>query len=169
MQQKINLKIKRREGFRPFASSVMEEFVGEYFSPAVYSPYMLFVSYFNGRYRNILPDDYENMGIKGKLEFKKSLFPAVTHVDFSSRIQSVNQETNPLFYGLIKEFYKITGCPMILNTSFNLRGEPIVATPEDAYRCFVKTDMDYLVMGNFFIERKKQKYKEEIDLDKLND
>lgn len=169
MQQKINLKIKRREGFRPFASSVMEEFVEEYFSPAIYSPYMLFVSYFKGRYRNILPDGYENIGVKGKLEFKKSLFPAVTHVDFSSRIQSVNQKTNPLFYGLIKEFYKITGCPMILNTSFNLRGEPIVATPEDAYRCFVKTDMDYLVIGNFFIERKKQKYKEEIDLDKLND
>jgi carbamoyltransferase len=136
MQQILNLKIKFREGFRPFAPAVLEEDAGQYFVPAAFSPYMLFVSQVKEEYRKI--------------------FPAITHVDYSSRIQTVRKQDNPLFWNLINEFKKITGHGVLINTSFNVREEPIVCTPEDAYRCFMKCGIDFLVIGNYLFEKKLQ-------------
>jgi carbamoyltransferase len=136
MQQILNLKIKCREGFRPFAPAVLAEDAGQYFVPATSSPYMLFVSQVKEEYRKI--------------------FPAITHVDNSSRIQTVKKQDNPLFWNLINEFKKITGHGILINTSFNVRDEPIVCTPEDAYRCFMKCGMDFLVIGNYLFDKKQQ-------------
>jgi carbamoyltransferase len=158
MQSVINEKIKFRESFRPFAPSVLLEEAKEYFEIDHESPYMLFAV-------PVKEDKKENTAvnskIKGlsKLRIKRSEIAAVTHVDYSARVQTVSKEDNSLFHELIRRFYEDHGCPVLVNTSFNVKGEPIVCTPEDAYRCFMKTEMDYLVMGSFLIEKKDNNIK----------
>ncbi len=158
MQSKMNLKIKFRESFRPFAPSMLEEYTGEYFDFHHPSPYMLLVYNINEKYR--VPGTAEDQAKKGlaKLSIKRSTVPAITHVDYSARLHTVNAETNPFYYAVISEFYKLTGCPVIINTSFNVRGEPIVESPEDAYRCFMRTNMDYLVLEDFLVEKQQQDF-----------
>ncbi len=158
MQSKMNLKIKFRESFRPFAPSMLEEYTSEYFDFCQPSPYMLLVYDINQKYR--LPVEEEMRTKKGlaKLPVKRSTVPAITHVDYSARLHTVNRDTNPFYYEVLSEFHKLTGCPVIINTSFNVRGEPIVESPEDAYRCFMRTNMDYLVLENFLIEKQEQDF-----------
>ena len=164
MQKRLNLKIKFREGFRPFAPSVLEEDIEEYFELNCSSPYMLLVAPVQKKRRRSLPDNYEHLGLYDKLYQLRSDVPAVTHVDFSARIQSVNKDVNLKFWKLINAFKEKTGYGIIVNTSFNIRGEPIVCTPEDAYNCFMKTDMDYLVLGDYLFSKHEQyKLKEEKD------
>ena len=162
MQSIMNLKIKFRESFRPFAPSVLEEYVSDYFTIDRPSPYMLLVADVKEDKRIPIPEDKKNLFGIDLLNIPKSVIPAVTHVDYSARIQTVKEETNPKYYKLIKKFYEKTGCPVIINTSFNVRGEPIVRTPQEAYICFMRTNMDYLVLGNFLIDKKKQKMLKEI-------
>lgn len=157
MQEILNLKIKFRESFRPFAPSVLRERVSEYFELQDESPYMLLVApVASSRRKAFSPRDQELFGLH-KLLTVRSEIPAVTHVDFSARVQTVTADYNPLFYRLIKQFDEKYGCPVIINTSFNVRGEPIVCTPEDAYLCFMRTNMDFLVLANFLLEKKEQK------------
>ena len=156
MQKKMNLKIKYREGFRPFAPSVLEEDIANYFELDRPSPYMLLVIPVNGDRLLPLPEDYHSMELYEKLYHLRSDIPAVTHIDYSARIQSVNKVVNPRYWTLINEFKKLTGYGVIINTSFNVRGEPIVCTPEDAYRCFMRTEMDYLVIGNHLFAKDQQ-------------
>lgn len=156
MQKKLNLKIKYREGFRPFAPSVLEEDVSEYFDLDRESPYMLLVAPIREDKKLPLPEGYHAKPLYERLYFLRSDLPAITHIDYSARIQSVSHETNPRYWELINEFKKLTGYGVIVNTSFNVRGEPIVCTPEDAYRCFMRTEMDYLVMGNYVLNKKDQ-------------
>jgi carbamoyltransferase len=156
MQKKLNLKIKYRESFRPFAPAVLAEDVQEYFDTGTASPYMLLVAPVKKERRKSLPENYDALDLKSKLYLQRSDIPAVTHVDFSARIQTVHQQTNPVFYELLQSFKKITGYSLLVNTSFNVRGEPIVCTAEDAYRCFMRTDMDYLVIGNYLFSKKDQ-------------
>jgi carbamoyltransferase len=153
MQSIINLKIKFRESFRPFAPTVILEKAGEYFGLKCESPYMLLVSPVEEikREKNVPAAE----GLE-KLKIKRSSIPAVTHVDYSARVQTVKRSDNHLYYDMINQFYKDHGCPLVINTSFNVRGEPIVCTPHDAYRCFMRTNMDYLIMGSFLIDKKKQ-------------
>ncbi|MBF0515647.1 MAG: carbamoyltransferase [Nitrospirae bacterium] len=172
MQKRLNLKIKFRESFRPFAPSVLSEDLPEYFTTSTPSPYMLFISDVVSNRINPRPDNYPQMSIKEKLYHVRSDLPAITHLDYSARIQSVHKETNPRYHKLITKFKDKTGYGVIVNTSFNVRGEPIVCTPEDAYRCFMRTEMDYLVMGNFIFDKKDQRrwheardWKEEFGLD----
>ena len=158
MQSKLNLKIKFRESFRPFAPSLLEEKTKEYFDFNHPSPYMLLVYDVNNEKRKKLSDkDPTKKGLE-KLNIKRSNVPAITHVDYSARIHTVDKESNPYYYSVIDEFYKLTGCPIIINTSFNVRGEPIVNSPEDAYRCFMRTNMDYLVLEDFLIEKYTQDF-----------
>jgi carbamoyltransferase len=164
MQKKLNLKIKYRESFRPFAPAVLTEDVQEYFEIDSTSPYMLMVAPVKKERRSPLPENYDTLDLKSKLYQLRSDIPAVTHVDFSARIQTVHQETNPVFYELLQSFKKITGYSLLVNTSFNVRGEPIVCTAEDAYRCFMRTDMDYLVIDNYLFSKKDQpEWKEKDD------
>lgn len=156
MQKIMNLKIKFRESFRPFAPSLLEEKVSDYFDYNYPSNYMLLVYNVKKDKIKVKPDLVEKEEGLKKLDIEKSVIPAVTHVDFSSRIHTVDKETNPFFYNIINEFYKETGCPVIINTSFNVRGEPIVNTPEDAYQCFKHTNMDYLLLENYLIKKTKQ-------------
>ncbi len=156
MQKKLNLKIKNREGFRPFAPSVLAEDVNEYFELKNDSPYMLFVAPLQAKYKEALPTNYKELQLFDKLYTKRSKLPAITHVDFSARIQTVHQQTNKNYYDLINEYKNQTGVGVIVNTSFNVRGEPIVCSPEDAYRCFMSTDLDYLVIDTFVFEKTKQ-------------
>lgn len=156
MQKKLNLKIKYRESFRPFAPSVLAEDCGKYFEHEGISPYMLLVKPVQPSTRKPLPANYASLNLKDKLYYERSSLPAITHIDFSARIQTVHQDTNPKYYELIGAFKKLTGCSVIVNTSFNVRGEPIVNTAEDAYRCFMRTEMDYLVVGNYLFEKKQQ-------------
>jgi carbamoyltransferase len=156
MQKKLNLKIKYREGFRPFAPSVLEEDIGEYFDLDRESPYMLLVAPIREDKKIPLPDGYHEKPLYDRLYFLRSDLPAITHIDYSARIQSVSHETNPRYWDLINEFKKLTGYGVIVNTSFNVRGEPIVCTPTDAYRCFMRTEMDYLVLGNYILDKKDQ-------------
>ncbi|MFN1835871.1 carbamoyltransferase [Balneola sp. MJW-20] len=156
MQKKLNLKIKYRESFRPFAPSVLAEEAFTYFDLEGYSPYMLLVQPVGEEYWNELPEHYHKMPLREKLAYERSDYPAITHIDFSARIQTVHKETNPRYWKLIKAFEDRTGCAMVVNTSFNVRGEPIVCTPEDAYRCFMNTEMDYLVMGDYVFDKKDQ-------------
>jgi carbamoyltransferase len=156
IQKRMNLKIKYRESFRPFAPSVLEEYSPDYFDSPVRSPYMLLVADVATARRIELPAGYHKQSIRDKLYFVRSDIPAVTHLDYSARFQTVSRQTNPRFWQLIDEFRKITGYPVVVNTSFNVRGEPIVCTPEDAYRCFMRTDMDYLVLGDFLFSKKDQ-------------
>ena len=156
MQKKLNVKIKYREGFRPFAPSVMEEDIAEYFELAAASPYMLLVAPVNKLRRKALPEGFEHGSLWEKLYHLRSDIPAVTHIDFSARIQSVSRQTNERYWNLIRAFKQRTGCGVIVNTSFNVRGEPIVCTPDDAYRCFMRTEMDWLVIGNHVFEKARQ-------------
>lgn len=149
MQQKVNLKIKYREGFRPFAPAIIAESASDYFNLDISSPYMLLVSFIHEKWKKQLPPNYYQLPLIERLYTERSALQAITHLDFSARVQTVHQETNAKFYELISEFEKKTGYPLLLNTSFNVRGEPIVNTPYDAYKCFMSTDMDYLVIENF--------------------
>jgi len=157
MQELMNLKIKFRESFRPFAPSALEERAGDFFELGAGSPYMLLtVPVKKEITREMSGEEQKRFGLD-KLRVVRSSIPAVTHVDYSARIQTVSEDDNPLYYRMIKKFDEKYGCPVIINTSFNVRGEPIVCTPEDAYRCFMRTNMDYLLMGNFLLEKKEQK------------
>ena len=172
MQSIMNLKIKYRESFRPFAPSVLEEDVSSQFEIDKKSPYMLLVSPVKKELCKKLTDKEENLFGIEKLNIPKSVLPAITHVDYSARVQTVSNETNPRYYGLIKAFKKRTGCSMLVNTSFNVRGEPIVCTPQDAYRCFMRTEMDVLVLQNQILFKEEQPkveknetWRQEFDLD----
>jgi carbamoyltransferase len=149
MQKKLNLKIKYREGFRPFAPSVLAEKVADYFELEAESPYMLLVAPVKKERRKKLPANYLELPLWERLYFERSDVQSITHLDFSARIQTVHKETNPRYWTLIEAFEKQTGYGLVVNTSFNVRGEPIVCTPHDAYRCFMSTEMDYLVVGDF--------------------
>jgi carbamoyltransferase len=156
MQSIMNFKIKYRESFRPFAPSVLSERVNEYFELDRESPYMLIVAPLAEHTRiDMTEDERALFGIE-KLNVSRSTLPAITHVDYSARIQTVHQETNPRYHALISEFERQTECAVVVNTSFNVRGEPIVCTPSDAYRCFMRTEMDYLVVENFLLDKTKQ-------------
>ncbi len=156
MQKKLNLKIKYREGFRPFAPIVLAEEVSNYFEHTDISPYMLIVKPVKKSRQHPYPADFKGKEILEKLYFLRSDMPAITHVDYSARLQTIHKETNERLHKLLQAFKSKTGYPVLVNTSFNVRGEPIVNTPEDSYRCFMRTDMDYLVVGNFIFDKKKQ-------------
>ncbi|MEP6727957.1 MAG: carbamoyltransferase [Bacteroidota bacterium] len=164
MQKKLNLKIKYREGFRPFAPAVLAEDAQEYFELSEPSPYMMFVKPVKKSRRITSSSDFASQPLSEKLSYIRSDLPAVTHIDYSARVQTVHKETNPLFWQLLQSFKQLTGCAVLINTSFNVRGEPIVNTPQDAYRCFMRTEMDCLVMGNFIFHKKDQpEWKEKKD------
>lgn len=175
MQSKLNLKIKYRESFRPFAPSVLAERRTDYFEIDCESPYMLLCAPIQRKLREKFELQEELKENEGNLlpivNRKRSVLPAVTHVDYSARIQTVTEKCNPQYYGIIKEFEKLTGCGVIINTSFNVRGEPIVCTPEDAYKCFMRTEMDVLVINHFMLYKEEQKswndetWKDEFELD----
>ena len=156
MQSVMNLKIKYRESFRPFAPSVLRERVSEWFDLDTDSPYMLLVADVNESKRRTMTDEEKQLWGIEKLNVKRSEIPAVTHVDYSARIQTVRRETNPLYWDILEAFRQRTGCPVLVNTSFNVRGEPIVCSPADSYRCFMRTEMDYLVLENFILDKKDQ-------------
>ena len=171
MQKNLNLKVKYRESFRPFAPSILREDVNKWFKIDVDSPYMLLVAdVIDSKKINMTDAEKKLFGID-KLNIKRSDIPAVTHVDYSARIQTVHKETNPMYFSLIKKFKEKTNCPVLINTSFNIRGEPIVNTPEDAFNCFMGTELDKLVIGNCFLDKKdqdqnlKKDYKNQFELD----
>ena len=157
MQEVMNLKIKFRESFRPFAPSVIIEKVSDYFELDRESPYMLLVAPVRKEIRREMTEEEQQLFGLDKLHIRRSTVPAITHIDYSARIQTVDNEINPLYHKMISKFYEKYGCAVIINTSFNVRGEPIVCTPEDAFRCFMRTNMDYLIMGNFLLDKKDQK------------
>ena len=172
MQSVMNLKIKYRESFRPFAPAVLAEKVSEYFDIKAKSPYMLIVADVLKKHRIEMTAEQEKLFGIEKLNVPRSSLPAITHVDYSARIQTVHSETNPRFYSLLTQFDQLTGCPVLVNTSFNVRGEPIVHTPEDAFRCFMRTEMDFLVLENYILDKKDQtpiekddSWKQEFELD----
>ncbi len=171
MQKNLNLKVKFRESFRPFAPSVLKEDLKKWFTLNIDSPYMLLVSKVAKDKKIEMTDEQKKLFGIDKLNVKRSYIPAVTHVDYTARVQTVDKNTNKKFYDLINKFKKKTGCPLIINTSFNVRGEPIVNTPTDAFKCFMGTNLDYLVIGNFILEKKKQNkdllkdYKNKFELD----
>lgn len=164
MQSVMNLKIKFRESFRPFAPSVLAEKVSEYFELDRESPYMLLTAPVVEHLRKKPPPEQEHLAGLDKLNVARSGIPAVTHIDYSARIQTVSRDDHPLYYDMIEQFYKKTGCPVIINTSFNVRGEPIVCRPGEAYRCFIRTNMDYLVLGSFLLAKSDQK-PQEVDIE----
>jgi carbamoyltransferase len=156
MQSMLNLKVKYRESFRPFAPSVLREDAAQWFELDADSPYMLLVAdVVEAKRRAMTPEEQQLFGIE-KLNVPRSDIPAVTHVDYSARIQTVHRETNPRYHALISTFKERTGCPVIVNTSFNVRGEPIVCTPEDAFRCFMGTEIESLAVGNCFLHKQEQ-------------
>jgi len=157
MQSVMNLKIKFRESFRPFAPSVLNEYVSDYFEIDHPSPYMLLVAFVRPEKRREMTEAEQQLWGIDKLNIVRSEIPAITHVDYSARLQTVHETTNPLYYKMIRAFYELTGCPVIVNTSFNVRGEPIVCSPLDAYTCFMRTEMDYLVMENYILDKREQK------------
>ena len=171
MQKNLNLKVKYRESFRPFAPSVLREDLSKWFNMNVDSPYMLLVANINSDKKIEMTDEQKKLFGIDKLNIKRSEIPAVTHVDYSARIQTVTRDTNSRYYDLISKFKEKTGCPVIVNTSFNVRGEPIVNTPTDAFNCFMGTELDYLVIGNCILEKMKQNpnlkkdYTKEFELD----
>lgn len=157
MQEIMNLKIKFRESFRPFAPSVLRERAADFFDIDSESPYMLIVAPVKETIRRVMTrQEQEYFGLD-KLHVVRSSIPAVTHVDYSARVQTVTRESNPVYYEMIASFSEKYGCSVIINTSFNVRGEPIVCMPEDAFLCFMRTNMDYLVMGNYLLNKEKQK------------
>jgi carbamoyltransferase len=171
MQKQLNLKVKYRESFRPFAPSVLREDVGEWFEHYIDSPYMLLVADVQkDKRRTMTVEEKALFGIE-KLNVSRSSVPAITHIDYSARIQTVHKDTNPLYHALISNFKNMTGCPLIVNTSFNVRGEPIVCTPKDAFKCFMGTDLDVLALGNFLLIKEQQdktlkkNYEESYELD----
>lgn len=171
MQTTMNLKIKFRESFRPFAPSVLSEFANDFFDLNHPSPYMQFVAQLNKKHRLPIESELSQQNKSGLelLKLKRSKLPAITHVDYSARIQTVQKDTNPRFYGLIEAFLDITQYPILINTSFNVRGEPIVCSPEDAYRCFMRTNIDYLVIENFLFSKEEQPlFKESHDVFELD-
>jgi len=164
MQKKMNLKIKYRESFRPFAPTILAEKVSEWFDLDRESPYMLLVADVKKEKQRVMTDEEKKLWGIEKLNIIRSEIPAVTHVDYSARIQTVHKDDNPRYHSLIEKFYEKTGCPVIVNTSFNVRGEPIVESPLDAYKCFMRTEMDNLAMGNFlFYKNEQPKFNDEID------
>ena len=171
MQKNLNLKVKYRESFRPFAPSVLREDLSDWFEMNVDSPYMLLVANINPNKKIEMNDEQKNLFGIDKLNVKRSDIPAVTHVDYSARIQTVTKNTNSRYYDLISKFKEKTGCPIIINTSFNVRGEPIVNTPKDAFNCFMGTELDYLVIGDCILDKSKQDpnlkkdYTKEFELD----
>ena len=171
MQKKLNMKVKFRESFRPFAPSILDKHLDKWFELDVPSPYMLLVANVNKNLCKELNEDEQELFGIDRLNINRSSIPAVTHVDYSARIQTVHRETNPYYYDLLNEFYELTSCPLVINTSFNVRGEPIVCTPEDAYKCFMGTDLDALVIGHFFLMKENQphelidNYKDKYELD----
>ena len=171
MQKNLNLKVKYRESFRPFAPSILREDVSNWFDINVDSPYMLLVANINSDKKIEMTEEQKKLFGIDKLNIKRSEVPAVTHVDYSARIQTVNKDTNNRYYDLISKFKEKTGCPIIVNTSFNVRGEPIVNTPTDAFNCFMGTELDYLIIGNCILDKNKQDknlkkdYKSEFELD----
>ena len=171
MQKILNLKVKYRESFRPFAPSVLRESVNDWFDLSVDSPYMLMVSNVKESKQKKMTDNEKKLFGIEKLNAIRSEIPAVTHVDYSARIQTVHLETNKKYYNLINKFKELTNCPVIINTSFNVRGEPIVNTPEEAFRCFMGTNLDNLAIGNFYLNKKNQNrnlknnYKNQFELD----
>ena len=171
MQKQLNLKVKYRESFRPFAPSVLREDVGEWFEYYADSPYMLLVADLqNNKRRTITAEEEALFGVK-KLDIPRSSVPAITHIDFSARIQTVHVDTNPRYHAVITAFKKITGCSLVVNTSFNVRGEPIVCSPTDAFNCFMGTELDVLAIGNYFLIKKEQdkkifrNYEQDYELD----
>jgi carbamoyltransferase len=156
MQAQMNLKIKFREGFRPFAPSVLRERVQDYFELDCDSPYMLLVAPVKQARQIPMTDSQDKLWGIDKLNIPRSDIPAITHIDYSARVQTVTRETNPGYYDLIRAFEERTGCAVLINTSFNVRGEPIVCTPEDAYRCFMRTHIDFLVLGPFLLDKARQ-------------
>ena len=156
MQKNLNLKVKYRESFRPFAPAILREDLSEWFEIDVDSPYMLLVANISAKKNIDMTEDQKKLFGIDKLNIKRSEIPAVTHVDYSARIQTVHKETNPKYFKLIKKFKEKTNCPVVVNTSFNVRGEPIVNTPIDAFNCFMGTELDKLVIGNCYLEKKKQ-------------
>jgi len=155
-QSVMNLKIKYRESFRPFAPSILIDDVNDYFEMEGESPYMLLVAPVQNKIRRQVTTDEERLFGIDRLNIARSEIPAVTHVDYSARVQTVSESEHPRYYNLIQAFKELTGCPVLVNTSFNVRGEPIVCTPDDAYRCFMRTEMDYLVLGNYLLDKKMQ-------------
>ena len=172
MQSVMNLKIKYRESFRPFAPSVLADKVSNYFELDHHSPYMLLVANIKEDLKIAMTEEQKQLFGIEKLNIPRSQLPAITHVDYSARVQTVHPETNPRYYQLISEFENLTGCGVLVNTSFNVRGEPIVCTPEDAYRCFMRTEMDYLVLENYVLAKtdqpqwqKDETWQQEFELD----
>lgn len=163
MQKKLNLKIKYREGFRPFAPSVKAEACQDYFELDSNSPYMLIVAPLKESRRKKMPDGYNSMPLLERLYVLRSDLPAITHIDFSARVQTIHKETNERYWKLLDTFQQKTGYGVMVNTSFNVRGEPPVCTAEDAYKCFMRTEMDYLVVGNYLLDKKAQKEWKEKD------
>jgi carbamoyltransferase len=156
MQRNLNLKIKFRESFRPFAPAVLREDAADWFELDVDSPYMLFTAAIRRDRRRAIPSDDQAMSGIDKLKIVRSELPAITHVDYSARLQTVDDNTNPMFRRLLERFKQKTGCPALINTSFNVRGEPIVCTPVDAFRCFMGNDLDLLVIGNCIVRKREQ-------------
>ena len=171
MQKNLNLKIKFRESFRPFAPSILKEDLTEWFDINTDSPYMLMVSSIKKDKTYKIDEDKKFLFGIDLLNLKRSRVPAVTHVDYSARIQTVHKETNEKYFNLLKRFKEKTNCPILVNTSFNVRGEPIVNTPLDAFNCFMGTGLDKLVIGNFYLDKKnqntnlKKNYENEFELD----
>ena len=171
MQKNLNLKVKFRESFRPFAPSILIDDIHEWFDLKVKSPYMLFVAKVNSKKKIYMTDKEKNLFGIDKLNIKRSDIPAVTHIDYSARVQTVSSKTNKKYYDLISKFKEKTSCPVIINTSFNVRGEPIVNSPKDAFNCFMGNELDYLVIGNIFIDKTQQNqnlkknYKDQYELD----
>jgi carbamoyltransferase len=158
MQKNLNLKVKYRESFRPFAPSVLKEDLSEWFDINANSPYMLFVANISPEKRIKMTNEQKKLFGIDKLNIKRSEIPAVTHIDYSARVQTVTKNTNKRYYDLISKFKEKTGCPVIVNTSFNVRGEPIVSSPTDAFNCFMGTGLDYLVIGDCILSKKEQNF-----------
>ena len=156
MQRKLNLKIKYREGFRPFAPSVLYESTKDFFDLDAVSPYMLLIADVNKERRKRLPDNYHEMDLWDRLYYERSDVQSITHLDYSARIQTVHKEINPRYWQLINTFREKTGYGLVVNTSFNVRGEPVVCSPEDAYKCFMRTEMDYLIINDLFLKKTEQ-------------
>ena len=171
MQKNLNLKVKYRESFRPFAPSVLDDDASKWFDLSVDSPYMLLVANIHSSKKIEMTSQQDKLFGIDKLNIKRSEIPAVTHVDYSARIQTVNKSTNKRYYDLITKFKEKTGCPILINTSFNVRGEPIVNSPTDAFNCFMGTELDYLIIGDFILDKSKQDpnlkkdYKNKFELD----
>jgi len=171
MQSKVNLKVKYRESFRPFAPAVLREDVAEWFELEADSPYMLIVAGVRPELRRTMTDEEQQLFGIDRLNVPRSEIPAVTHIDYSARVQTVHRETNPRFHALLEAFKERTGCSVLVNTSFNVRGEPIVCTPEDAFRCFMGSEIETLIVGNCVMHKEQQNpglkldYKHAFELD----